>query len=219
MKVEDMKKLGEPFPEKDIQWRLQSCGTKNGKIWGRVLAYLDARAVQERLDEVCGPDGWQSHVHKEGNSYLCELSIRITHDDGTTEWLSRTDGSDESDIEAVKGGISGAFKRSAVLFGIGRYLYNLKDNWAIVKEDGKYSGKTKEGVWFNWDAPALPPEFLPPVDETEFESLKQSILDYINTDIIKGEQVGKAEKYVAAKNVSKLKEIVAWCKTQERKGA
>lgn len=217
MNVCDMKKLGEPFPEKDIMWRLQSCGTKNGKIWGRVLAYLDSRAVQERLDEVCGPDGWQSEVHKEGDSYLCSLSIRVTHEDGTTEWLTRTDGSDSTDIEAVKGGISGALKRAAVLFGCGRYLYNLKDSWAIVKEDGKYSGKTKEGTWFNWDAPSLPSWALPPVDEAEFESLHQSILDYINTGIISGDYLTKTEGYIADKNVDKLKEIVSWCKKQEKR--
>lgn len=212
-------RLKAPFEEKDIQWRLQSCGTKNGKIWGRCLAYLDSRAVQERLDEVVGPDNWQSIVHKEGDSYLCSLSIRVTHNDGTTEWVTRTDGSDSSDIEAVKGGISGALKRSAVLFGVGRYLYNLKDSWAIVKEDGKYPGKTKEGTWFNWDPPELPEWALPPFDEKKFESLKQSVLDFINVEIIKGEQVGKTENYIKDKNISKLEEIVSWCKRQEKKGA
>lgn len=212
-------KLKAPFEEKDIQWRLQSCGMTNGKLWGRCLAYLDSRAVQERLDEVVGPDNWQSVVHKEGDSYLCSLSIRVTHNDGTTEWITRTDGSDSSDIEAVKGGISGAFKRSAVLFGVGRYLYNLKDSWAIIKEDGKYSGKTKEGTWFNWDAPSLPDWALPPVDENEFKSLVQSVLDYINTNIITGDQIAKTEQCVADKNVGKLREIVSWCKKQEKKGA
>ena len=35
MKFEDMAKLKEPFPETDLEWRLQSCGERNGKFWGR----------------------------------------------------------------------------------------------------------------------------------------------------------------------------------------
>lgn len=161
MKIEDMAKLKEPFPETDLEWRLQSCGEKNGKFWGKALAYITSRAVQDRLDEVCGPDGWQTSIRRDGDAYICKLSIRVTHEDGATEWLSREDGADSTDIEAVKGGISGAIKRAAVHFGIGRYLYNLKDGWAVITDDGQYSGKTKEGKWFKWNPPALPSEALP----------------------------------------------------------
>ena len=161
MKIEDMAKLKEPFPETDLEWRLQSCGENNGKIWGRALAYITSRAVQDRLDEVCGPDGWQTTIRCEGDAYLCTLSIRVTHEDGTSEWLSRTDGADATDIEPVKGGISGAVKRVAVQFGLGRYLYNLKDGWAIICDDGQYRGQTKEKKSFKWNPPALPAWALP----------------------------------------------------------
>jgi len=161
MKIEDMAKLKEPFPETDLEWRLQSCGEKNGKFWGKALAYITSRAVQDRLDEVCGPDGWQIAIRREGDAYLCTLSIRVTHEDGTTEFISRTDGADATDIEPVKGGISGAVKRVAVQFGIGRYLYNLKDGWAVICDDGQYKGKTKEGKEFKWNPPALPGWALP----------------------------------------------------------
>ena len=241
MKVEDMAKLKEPFPESDLDWRLQSCGEKNGKFWGKALAYITSRAVQDRLDEVCGPDGWKTSVRREGDAYICTLSIRVTHEDGTTEWLSREDGADSTDIEAIKGGISGAIKRSAVHFGIGRYLYNLKDGWANVCENGKYSGKTKEGKWFNWNPPALPSWALPggsgksdvvetpsksnsskptpsAADLKKAESLKQSLLDY--EDIVPADKWAKIDEAVANGNITYLESIIAWAKGKsEQKSA
>lgn len=161
MKIEDMAKLKLQFPASDIEWRLQQCGEKNGRFWGKALAYITSRAVQERLDEVCGADGWQTSIKKEGEAYLCTLSIRVTHDDGSVEWISRVDGADSTDIEAVKGGISGAIKRAAVQFGIGRYLYNLEEGWAEISESGRFNGKTRDNKYFKWNPPALPEWALP----------------------------------------------------------
>lgn len=218
MEVKEIDKLLKmPFEEKDLEWRLQSCGKSSKGFYGKCLAYVTSRAIQERLDSVVGPDNWQCKIRKEGDAYLCELAIRVTHSDGVTEFISRTDGADATDIEPVKGGISSAIKRAASLWGIGRYLYNIKDNWAVIDENGKYYGKTKQGEEFHWNPPKLAAEFLPPVDEAEFESLHQSVLDYINTNIITGDQVAKTEQYVTDKNVGKLKEIVSWCKKQEKK--
>lgn len=157
----DLSKLKEPFPAKDIEWRLQTCGEKNGKFWGKALAYITSRAVQDRLDEVCGPDNWKTSIEKTGDTYLCTLSIRVKHEDGTYEWISRTDGADATDIEPVKGGISGAIKRAAVHFGIGRYLYDLEEGWANVCENGKLTGCTKEKKYFKWNPPELPAWALP----------------------------------------------------------
>ncbi len=171
----DLSKLKEPFKAEDVEWRLQQCGeTRDGKIWGKCLAYITSRAVQERLDEVCGPDGWKSDIKKEGNAYLCTLSIRVKQDDGSVEWISRTDGADSTDIESVKGGISGAIKRAAVQFGIGRYLYDLEEGWVTVCENGKYFGKTKTDKCFKWNPPALPAWALPKGDEENFQSAEGS---------------------------------------------
>lgn len=232
MKVSEMKKFLEPFPASDIDWRLQSCGEKNGKFWGKALAYITSRAVQERLDEVCGPDGWKTEIKKDGDAYLCILSIRVEHEDGTIEWLSRTDGADSTDIEAVKGGISGAIKRAAVQFGIGRYLYNLKESWANISDDGIYSGKTKEGKWFRWDPPKLPDWALPDgnkssapskptevISEGDVTSMINICLDYISAGIIEGENADKTSVYIKEKNGVKLREVINWCKQQEKKGA
>lgn len=242
MNVKDMEKFKLPFPEKDIEWRLQSCGEKNGKYWGKALAYITSRAVQDRLDEVCGPDGWKTSIRREGDAYLCTLSIRVTHEDGTTEWVSREDGADSTDIEAVKGGISGAIKRAAVHFGIGRYLYNLSEGWANVSDEGKLSGKTKEEKWFKWDPPALPAWALPggsgkPTDtdskksdnktkdrppaseevKNKCKAIKDTLLDY--EDIIPKDKWEKIDSAVDAGNVAYLESISAWCKKESEKKA
>ena len=228
----DLSKLKEPFPAEDIEWRLQSCGEKNGKFWGKALAYITSRAVQDRLDEVCGPDNWKTSIEKTGDTYLCTLSIRVKHEDGTYEWISRTDGADATDIEPVKGGISGAIKRAAVHFGIGRYLYNLDEGWADIREDGKLSGKTKEGKWFKWNPPTLPAWALPggsgkpdskpasksstkttdkpTPDPKKAEELKNTLLDY--SDIIPDDKWATIDKAVAEGNVQYLESIVAWAK-------
>ena len=240
MKIEDMAKLKEPFPETDLEWRLQSCGEKNGRFWGKALAYITSRAVQDRLDEVCGPDGWKTSVRREGDAYICTLSVRVTHEDGTTEWLSREDGADSTDIEAIKGGISGAIKRSAVHFGIGRYLYNLKDGWAVVCEDGKYSGKTKEGKWFNWNPPTLPSWALPggsgkadatstkpskkkePTPSSEdtvkkCEELKAKLVDF--EDIIPKDSWKDIDAAVKAGSVPFLQKMFDWASEESKKAS
>lgn len=240
MKMEDMAKLKEPFPESDLDWRLQSCGEKNGKFWGKALAYITSRAVQDRLDEVCGPDGWKTSVRREGDAYICTLSVRVTHEDGATEWLSREDGADSTDIEAIKGGISGAIKRSAVHFGIGRYLYNLKDGWAVICENGKYSGKTKEGKWFNWNPPALPSWALPggsgksdatsinvskkkePTPPSEdavkkCEELKSKLMDF--EDVIPDDSWKDIDNAVKAGSVAFLQKMLSWATEESKKAS
>lgn len=233
MKVNEMSKLKEPFAESDIEWRLQSCGKSNGKFWARPLAYITSRAVQERLDEVCGPDGWQTSIEKQGDAYLCTLSIRVDHDDLSTEWISRTDGADSTDIEAVKGGISGAIKRSAVLFGVGRYLYNLKDSWAEITPNGRFSGQTKEKEHFRWNPPKLPSWALPnnstehkenqgsPADlktqNNDYETIKNNLIDFMGSGILSEEESAKAQKSIDARNIEVMQKILYCCISRQQK--
>ncbi len=103
--------LKRPFPESKIRWR------KGGG--GAELAYITARDVMDRFDETVGVANWQTKYQWIGDRMICELSVKI---DG--EWITKSDGADDSNIEGAKGGISDALKRAAVLFGIGRYLYH-----------------------------------------------------------------------------------------------
>lgn len=154
----NLKDLAKPFPENQIEWRIGQCGEKgNGQIWANCLAYVTARAVMERLDEVCGPENWQVHYRFENGGVICVLTIRVGKDD----WVSKEDGSDQTDIEAFKGGISGALKRAAVAFGIGRYLYGLESGYATIVDRGGMWAKTKSGKEFYWEPPKLPQWALP----------------------------------------------------------
>ncbi len=58
----------------------------------------------------------------------------------------------ETQVEAVKGGRSGAMKRAAVQWGIGRYLYNLEKILQISsdKKQGWHRAKLKDGTGFYW---------------------------------------------------------------------
>ena len=162
----ELKKLHEPFPAADLEWRVQSCGKKNNaaEFWVKVLAYVTNRAIMERLDNVCGQENWQN-VFREwivGNhsGVMCGISIRVGD-----EWVTKFDGAENTEIEAIKGGISSAMKRAAVQWGIGRYLYGIPEGWGIPTEKGEYSAKTKEGTWFRWNPPALPVWALPQVEK------------------------------------------------------
>lgn len=148
--------LKEPFPAHDISWRVQSCGKKNNRFWAICLAYIDARNVMDRLDDVCGPENWKVIYRDMNKSFLCGLSIRVND-----KWVTKWDGAGETDIEKIKGGISDSFKRAGVCWGIGRYLYSLEGYFAVITDDGIYSAKTKDGEYFKWTPPLLPEWALP----------------------------------------------------------
>jgi hypothetical protein len=90
------------------------------------LAYADARDVMNRLDTVCGAHCWQdSYVESVRGRVICTISILIGD-----QWISKSDGAGDTAVEGEKGGISDAFKRAAVKWGIGRYLYDMGAPWA-----------------------------------------------------------------------------------------
>jgi len=153
----DLSRLKDVFPPEDIEWRVQSSGEKDGKPWALVLAYITNRAIMERFDEVCGPENWKNEFTAAPNGgTLCGLSVKING-----EWVTKWDGAENTDIEAVKGGLSGAMKRAAVHWGPGRYLYNLPTGWAVVSNNGSHKDKLKNGTWFKWNPPALPAWAVP----------------------------------------------------------
>ena len=54
-----------------------------------------------------------------------------------TGWVWKANGAGETDYEGTKGQFSDAFKRAAVMWGIGRYLYALPNEWVQIKPSGK----------------------------------------------------------------------------------
>lgn len=121
--------LKRPFPAKAISWRVGATNREKDK--GIALAYIDARDVMRRLDDVFGINWQCRYSHAEGKT-ICEIGCLI---DG--QWVWRAGGAGDTDVEAEKGAISDAFKRAAVLWGIGRYLYELPNNWMPIKAYGK----------------------------------------------------------------------------------
>jgi hypothetical protein len=86
---------------------------------GKWLAYITARDVMDRLDEVFKAEGWQNRYDYIGGRMICYLSCKVKGD-----WITKADGADDTQIESAKGGISDSLKRSAVLWGIGRLYYS-----------------------------------------------------------------------------------------------
>lgn len=164
------RKLEAPFPEKDIEWRLQRIVRVGNSYKAIMLAYLTSRAVMQRLDDVFGVFGWQDQYERWGeNGVKCTIYVR---DPDSLDWVKKTDGADDTDIEATKGGFSNSFKRACVKLGIGRYLYNLDETWCDIldqkpSEDYIYvSSRDKDGNYIQGYVlrPKLPAWALPQGD-------------------------------------------------------
>lgn len=115
--------LAAPFGPEKVSWR---AGVVKGDR-GMALAYVDARDVQLRLDEVMGIDWQCEYIPMPDGTKCCRIGLLI---DG--QWRWRSNGAGDTQVEAEKGSYSDAFKRAAVLWGIGRYLYDLPSPWVEV---------------------------------------------------------------------------------------
>lgn len=131
----DFAGLKAEFPREAVSWRAQNV-TKDGSK-AMALAYIDARDVMDRLDAICGPSGWQCRYSHANGKTVCDIAIKCGE-----EWVWKADGAGDSDIEAEKGALSDAFKRAAVRWGIGRYLYHLESPW-VPCESYDANGKKK----------------------------------------------------------------------------
>lgn len=132
-KIEE--RLAAPFPFRKVSWRISH--TTGDKTKGMVVAYVDARTVSDRLDEVLGAGGWSSKLEPiyEGGlfkGFLCSLTVNI---DGVEQ--TRTDIGTASNTEPFKGAASDALKRAAVHFGVGRYIYEIDNQWVALTNNGK----------------------------------------------------------------------------------
>ena len=128
MNLSDLKA---PFAPNKISWRIGSTNADKSK--GMALAYIDARDVQDRLDAVCGIGGWQNrYIPMHDKKTVCEIGIKIGE-----AWIWKSDGAGDSDVEAEKGSLSDAFKRCAVKWGIGRYLYDVEPPWVTITPAGR----------------------------------------------------------------------------------
>lgn len=147
------------FPEDDLEWLPKGSGMKqDGTPWLRLVPYIQARAIQDRLDMVVGPANWFA-TYKDAtiggvSGLICHLSIRISNQ----EWLTKFDGAEPPENEPFKGNITNAFKRAAVQWGIGRYLYDVEPAFAQIVAVGTKGARLYSDKVNNKKFMYLPPK-------------------------------------------------------------
>ena len=146
-KIEEQLKA--PFSMSDLEWRIGNTFKQGEK--GNLLAYIDARAIMERLDKVFGVEGWDKELSYSEKGVTCTLICRT--EDGKV--FRKSDAAEYTDVSPIKGGASGALKRAAANLGIGRYLYDLP-SVVVDLQDRKFKGKVV----------AIPDKYLPEEERT-----------------------------------------------------
>lgn len=159
-------KLKAPFLDDDVEWRVQRYFPSRKQAI--VVPYITARAVQDRLNDVFLGDNvkWEDSyelcpyaktnakgetVHRMGMK--CKLTITIGNQTELHEGVAPF-----TDIEDIKGGESDSLKRAALKIGIGRSLYDLKEQWVdctLTKvSDNDMWGQYKD-VDYYWQQPTI----------------------------------------------------------------
>ncbi len=139
------KLLAKPFGVGELKFF--PVAVSKDKAQGKVGSYIDARSVMDRLDEVVGPDAWQTEyrvIDPETKTVECRLMVRLL--DG---WVTKADvgypnegkDADNPDKEPFKAAYSDALKRAAIQFGIGRYIYHLEleRDWLPLDQYGHFT--------------------------------------------------------------------------------
>lgn len=156
--------IAAPLPATAIQWRQQGRPTtRDGKVFARYVAYIDAQFVRERFDEAA-PGEWDvaleplpNRVSFEGEEDAEPFAFLATV---KVYGVSRTDVGQGKDYKTAA---TDAFKRAAVRYGVGAELYAMPPLWVQMDGDGKYAKPledpgtvyAKKQGWKKPDAPAL----------------------------------------------------------------
>lgn len=96
---------------------------------GKMLDYIDARQVMDLLDDVVGPENWQCDYKEIAGKIYCGVGINAEG------WVWKWDMGEESEFSPGKGEASDAFKRAAVKWGVGRFLYKEAEPTEGPKKD------------------------------------------------------------------------------------
>lgn len=242
----DLARLALPFGRQDLEWKVQQSGVAGNskKPWALIVCYLSARAIMDRLDQVCGPDGWRNaylEAPTQVDGMMAGIGVRVRG-----EWLWKWDGSGAVGEEnlgsenAVKGTFSNALKRAAVLWGIGRYLYGFPSMFADIyqgegrppNDQGWERGRMKDKTEFWWrapreveglyaDAPSLAPE--PKQESTPTEPTRQAVeVDLQQARAMgypfgthKGEAIGsRRADGEYLFSINSLNRALDWCRTK-----
>ena len=151
-----------PFPLPEVRFLPQAVHGNRALA----IAYITARAVMDRLDQVVGVDGWHdAYEILPDHLVVCRLRVRVAG-----EWIEKADVGNTSeqpdDGDRLKAAFSDALKRAAVKFGIGRYLYRIPQQW--VDYDPAKKQFTARPTLPAWALPGGQPakEATPPTDNS-----------------------------------------------------
>lgn len=152
----DWAKLAEHFPADEVKRRPgaatydhkpscpgKTCRETRDETKHHQFDYVDARAVAQRLDDVLTPAGWEF-------TWTAIPGADIVHGRLVIDGIVREDAgypNSERDEEPLKAAVSDALKRCAVLFGVGRHLY----------EDNKTPATRRASSTSRQNAPQRPP--------------------------------------------------------------
>jgi hypothetical protein len=191
--------------KKEVPYKYKPQSIKYGKA--TMVAYIDARDVQDLLDDVVGPANWQTDFRVINENMFAGIGIKT--DSG---WVWKWDCGVESNVEVEKGEASDAFKRAAVQWGIGRFLYRLgivelktamyKDKEKPATDDGKilwnndeisaYIRSRAAGKQTITSKPVVEPKkYEKPASEPKYENpYKEETMKKVNA-LVKGNLKGK----------------------------
>ena len=136
--------LAEPFALDAHKWRvLNITKDKQKASW---YVYIDARDVAQRLDDaaVTWEDSYEVITMTDS---LCVVQCALTVEGSTrTDAGSDSRQSNDSEGNYIKGAYSDAFKRAAVKFGIGRYLYSLESYYLPIDEWKRFTPDSEKKI-------------------------------------------------------------------------
>jgi hypothetical protein len=127
---EVLAKLKAAIPEEEISFKPQTFREDNGRQLALMVGYVDARWVDERLDQATDGDWsfeWESVLLTDnGVGVKGTLTVMGTVREDVGEYHRQ---GEHDDMEMLKAAVSDALKRAAVHFGVGRELYRMPTMW------------------------------------------------------------------------------------------
>lgn len=132
--------------EMPYRWRVQTA--KHGKAI--MVAYVDSRQVQDKLDECVGASNWRDEYRVIDDNLFCGVSIKIGD-----EWVTKWDVGTESQVEKEKGNSSDSFKRAAVKWQVARYIYSLGTITLPTKQYGSKEHPVDDKGQILWGGDAI----------------------------------------------------------------
>lgn len=134
-----LKELTAVFPVEQLKWRIISVFEKENKLQGIIAPYIDSRNLMNRFDNVLGCNWSCDYKIINCNSLTAvECTISVNTAEGRIARADIADidmNSSFGNGSILKSGYSNSFKRAAVAWGVGRYLYSLGNFFVPIENN------------------------------------------------------------------------------------